>query len=113
MRRHYGKTLQHWAENFENTLDEIRKTKDERFIRMWRLYLNACAASFYTGNIDLHQFVFTKGISDSIPWTRSYMYNKKDAFTGHPLDVQEQIVPDNDTYFRIPSVHLHHIHHLN
>ena len=74
LRRHYGKTLQHWAENFENTLDEIRKTKDERFIRMWRLYLNACAASFYTGNIDLHQFVFTKGISDSIPWTRSYMY---------------------------------------
>ncbi|AAU19944.1 class I SAM-dependent methyltransferase [Bacillus cereus] len=74
LRRHYGKTLQYWAENFENTLDEIRKTKDERFIRMWRLYLNACAASFYTGNIDLHQFVFTKGISDSIPWTRSYMY---------------------------------------
>ena len=27
LRRHYGKTLQHWAENFENTLDEIRKTK--------------------------------------------------------------------------------------
>ncbi|EMA6343746.1 class I SAM-dependent methyltransferase [Bacillus cytotoxicus] len=77
LRRHYGKTLEHWAKNFENALDEIRKTKDERFIRMWRLYLNACAASFYTGNIDLHQFVFTKGINDDIPWTRAYMYDTK------------------------------------
>lgn len=74
LRRHYGKTLQHWARNFENVLEEVRKTKDERFIRMWRLYLNACAASFFTGNIDLHQFVFTKGINDTIPMTRSYMY---------------------------------------
>lgn len=40
LRRHYGKTLQHWARNFENVLEEVRKTKDERFIRMWRLYLN-------------------------------------------------------------------------
>ncbi|WP_412676033.1 class I SAM-dependent methyltransferase [Bacillus paramycoides] len=74
LRRHYGKTLQHWARNFENVLEEVHKTKDERFIRMWRLYLNACAASFFTGNIDLHQFVFTKGINDTIPMTRSYMY---------------------------------------
>ena len=43
LRRHYGKTLQHWARNFENVLEEVRKTKDERFIRMWHLYLNACA----------------------------------------------------------------------
>ncbi len=74
LRRHYAKTLVKWAENFENALDEIRKTKDERFIRMWRLYLNACAASFQTGNIDLSQFIFTKGTNDSIPWTRDYLY---------------------------------------
>ncbi|MDP4162696.1 MAG: cyclopropane-fatty-acyl-phospholipid synthase family protein [Bacillota bacterium] len=74
LRRHYAKTLEKWAENFENVLEEVRKTKDERFIRMWRLYLNACAASFETGNIDLSQFIFTKGINDSIPWTREYLY---------------------------------------
>ncbi|MBT2728043.1 class I SAM-dependent methyltransferase [Bacillus sp. ISL-75] len=74
LRRHYAKTLEMWAENFENALEEVRKTKDERFIRMWRLYLNACSASFQTGNIDLSQFIFTKGTNDSIPWTRAYMY---------------------------------------
>ncbi|WP_066062373.1 SAM-dependent methyltransferase [Neobacillus soli] len=74
LRRHYAKTLDIWSENFENVLEEVRKTKDERFIRMWRLYLNACSASFQTGNIDLSQFIFTKGTNDSIPWTREYLY---------------------------------------
>jgi cyclopropane-fatty-acyl-phospholipid synthase len=74
LRRHYAKTLEIWADNFENALDQIRKTKDERFIRMWRLYLHACSASFQTGNIDLGQFTFTKGVNNSLPWTRDYMY---------------------------------------
>lgn len=74
LRRHYGRTLECWANNFENALPEISKTKDEIFIRMWRLYLNACAASFNCGNIDLHQFVFVKGVNNELPWTREYMY---------------------------------------
>ncbi|WP_251553676.1 SAM-dependent methyltransferase [Neobacillus muris] len=74
MRRHYAKTLDIWADNFESVLDKVRQKKEERFIRMWRLYLNACSASFQTGNIDLSQFIFTKGISDTLPWTRQYMY---------------------------------------
>ena len=74
LRRHYGRTLEHWAANFEKALPEIQKNRDEIFIRMWRLYLNSCAASFNTGNIDVHQFVFTKGINDRLPWCRDYMY---------------------------------------
>lgn len=74
LRRHYGKTLEHWAANFEKALPEISKTKDETFIRMWRLYLYACAASFNCGNISIHQIVFTKGINNNLPWTREYMY---------------------------------------
>lgn len=73
-RRHYGKTLENWIENFENALPEISKTKDETFIRMWRLYLNACAASFNCGNIYIHQFLFTKGVNNDLPWTREYIY---------------------------------------
>jgi cyclopropane-fatty-acyl-phospholipid synthase len=74
LRLHYGRTLEHWASNFENALPEIRKTKDETFIRMWRLYLNACAASFNCGNINLHQFLFSKGVNNELHWTRDYMY---------------------------------------
>lgn len=74
LRRHYEKTLDMWSENFENVLDKVKMIKDERFIRMWRLYLNACAASFQVGNIDLTQFIFTKGTNNSLPFTRNYMY---------------------------------------
>lgn len=75
LRRHYARTLEHWAENFENSISIISKSKDDTFIKMWRLYLNSCAASFNCGNIDLHQFLFTKGINNTIPWTREYMYS--------------------------------------
>lgn len=74
LRLHYGRTLEHWAKNFEEALPEIRETKDETFIRMWRLYLNACAASFNCGNINIHQFVFNKGVNNDLQWTRDYMY---------------------------------------
>ncbi|WP_304519105.1 SAM-dependent methyltransferase [Clostridium estertheticum] len=74
LRRHYGKTLEHWAENFENALPIIAKSKDEMFIRMWRLYLNSCAASFNCGNINLHQILFAKGVNNDLPLTREYLY---------------------------------------
>ncbi len=74
LRLHYGKTLECWASNFENAMSEIEKMKDETFIRMWRMYLNSCAASFNCGNINLHQFLFTKGVNNELPWTREYMY---------------------------------------
>ncbi|MGC7870734.1 class I SAM-dependent methyltransferase [Desulfosporosinus sp. SYSU MS00001] len=74
LREHYTRTLEHWAQNFEQALPEIRKMKDDTFIRMWRLYLNSCAASFHCGNIDVHQFLFTKGVNNNQPLTRKYMY---------------------------------------
>ncbi|ODA42458.1 cyclopropane-fatty-acyl-phospholipid synthase family protein [Desulfosporosinus sp. BG] len=75
LREHYTRTLEHWAQNFENALSIIMKMKDETFIRMWRLYLNSCAASFHCGNIDLHQFLFTKGVNNTLPLTRTYMHS--------------------------------------
>lgn len=74
LRIHYAKTLENWAENFEQALPEIINSKDETFARMWRLYLNACAASFNCGNMDVHQFLFTKGANNELPLTREYMY---------------------------------------
>ena len=73
LRRHYGKTLELWAENFESVLPIIEETKDETFIRMWRLYLKSCAASFNCGNINIHQILFAKGVNNDLPWTGEYM----------------------------------------
>jgi cyclopropane-fatty-acyl-phospholipid synthase len=74
LRRHYARTLENWIINFENSLPTIAKFKDETFIRMWRLYLNSCAASFHAANIDIHQFLFSKGRTNDLPWTRKYLY---------------------------------------
>ena len=76
LRIHYALTLEHWARNFEKALPEVEKIKDETFIRMWRLYLNACIASFKSGNIDIHQLLFTKGTNNNLPLTRDYMYKE-------------------------------------
>lgn len=74
LRRHYVKTLLCWYENFNNKLDTISKMFDERFIRMWGLYLAACAASFNNGVIDLHQILFSKGVDNTLPMTRENLY---------------------------------------
>ena len=72
LRRHYEKTLLYWADNFHNHLDKISEMFDEKFIRMWDLYLNACAANFHIGGIDLHQILVTKGVNNELPLTRWY-----------------------------------------
>ena len=71
LRLHYAKTLEHWAANFEDNVEAIQKKFDERFVRMWRLFLNGCATSFrYGKGLDIHQFLFTKGLNNNIPMTR-------------------------------------------
>lgn len=63
LRRHYQKTLELWTKNFHNALPEVQKTHDKRFINMWDLYLQSCAASFESGNIDIFQYLLSKGVS--------------------------------------------------
>lgn len=78
LRRHYVKTLCCWHHRFEEHIEEIEKMFDASFIRMWRIYLCSCAASFNNGIIDLHQILFTKGINNQLPLTRDYLYEKKE-----------------------------------
>lgn len=76
LRRHYQKTLELWTKNFHNALPEVQKAHDKRFINMWDLYLQSCAASFESGNIDIFQYLLSKGVSkDTMPMTRDYMYS--------------------------------------
>ena len=74
LRRHYVKTLLCWYDGFERHIQNIKPRFGEKFVRMWRLYLCSCAASFNNGIVDLHQVLFSKGINDDIPMTRKYLY---------------------------------------
>ena len=72
LRLHYNKTLLCWLNNYHEHIDEVREMFDEKFVRMWDLYLAACAATFHNGIIDLHQILFTKGINNDLPMVRWY-----------------------------------------
>lgn len=75
LRRHYVKTLLAWHENFTKEEDRVREMFDERFVRMWRLYLLVCAANFHVGGINIHQVVFTNGVNNDLPMTRENLYH--------------------------------------
>ncbi len=74
LRMHYAHTLEHWLERFENSVDEVRARFDERFVRMWRLYLAGSAAAFRAGSMQLFQVVFAGSKCEALPWTRAYLY---------------------------------------
>jgi cyclopropane-fatty-acyl-phospholipid synthase len=72
--QHYALTLEHWWKNFEKHKDTVIKMYDERFYRMWRLYLIGSMNTFKTGNSHLSQWVFKKGQDPAWPLTREYLY---------------------------------------
>jgi cyclopropane-fatty-acyl-phospholipid synthase len=74
MRLHYSLTLDAWAERFESHASEIEEKFGERFVRMWRMYLNGSAACFRDGDIRLFQILFTNGVDNSFPLTRDHVY---------------------------------------
>lgn len=77
LRPHYAMTLAEWLKRFKAHEKQVVKMFDERFYRMWRLYLAGCSSSFRYGELDLGQFVFSKGVNNDLPLTREHVYKKK------------------------------------
>lgn len=58
---HYAETLRRWRDNMDENQSEIEKLGfDERFCRMWRLYLCYCEAAFSERHISDVQVVLAK-----------------------------------------------------
>ena len=76
LRLHYAETLRHWLDRFERQVDVIRTRFDERFVRMWRLYLASAQASFQSGDLQLFQIGFGRTGDNAIPWTRRSLYQE-------------------------------------
>lgn len=58
---HYVPTLRHWRENFLHAWEELRgHGYDERFRRVWELYLAYCEAGFAERRIQAVQMVLAK-----------------------------------------------------
>jgi cyclopropane-fatty-acyl-phospholipid synthase len=74
LRLHYAKTLEWWHALYERSTDKVAKMFDDRFVRMWRLYLLGSQAAFSVGELQLFQAVFAPGRNNQIPWTRADIY---------------------------------------
>ncbi len=58
---HYVHTLRCWRDNFESARDRLVELGyDERFQRLWRLYLSYCEAGFAERRIGVAQLMLTK-----------------------------------------------------
>ncbi|HET7757181.1 MAG TPA: cyclopropane-fatty-acyl-phospholipid synthase family protein, partial [Steroidobacteraceae bacterium] len=74
LRLHYAQTLRHWLAGFEAASERVRAMFDERFVRMWRLYLAGSIAGFTTGTLQLFQVLFATRDNNDIAWTRAHLY---------------------------------------
>jgi cyclopropane-fatty-acyl-phospholipid synthase len=87
LRRHYALTLDAWAERFDANWEKIRaldpKKFDERFRRVWRVYLYGCAEMFRAprGYTHLFQIVFSRGniTQRNYPMSRGFLYEQPPA----------------------------------
>ena len=73
LKLHYAKTLRHWRQRFQANRAEVLKLYDERFCRMWELYLAGSECAFRYGGHVVFQIQMTKRV-DAVPEIRDYLY---------------------------------------
>ncbi|MEO8258872.1 MAG: cyclopropane-fatty-acyl-phospholipid synthase family protein [Acidobacteriota bacterium] len=74
---HYARTLHGWRARFHQQLDRVRALGfDDRFIRMWDLYLACCEAAFLERHAGLFQMLLVKN------GTRRAQFNEPWSETG-------------------------------
>jgi len=74
IRLHYAETLRHWLARYEQSNETIRQMYDERFVRMWRMYLAGSVAAFEYGSLQLFQVLFARPRRNRLPLTRAHQY---------------------------------------
>ena len=74
LRPHYALTCRAWVSRLQKNRSRCLQSVDTETYRTWLLYLAASAASFETGESELHQVLLTKR-GESRPLTRDYIYS--------------------------------------
>ncbi|MDA0369715.1 MAG: cyclopropane-fatty-acyl-phospholipid synthase [Proteobacteria bacterium] len=88
LRLHYAETLSHWRARFNQNRDRIAALYDERFCRMWDLYLTSCELGFRYSGLMVFQIQLTKQL-DAVPRVRDYMVDWERAQTPPQMPAHE------------------------
>ncbi|QHI95851.1 methyltransferase domain-containing protein [Aristophania vespae] len=78
LRLHYALTLEQWHKRFSEHREEIRALYDDRFIRMFELYLLASEQAFRLQGHMNFQLQLTPSI-EAVPLTRDYMFKEESS----------------------------------
>jgi cyclopropane-fatty-acyl-phospholipid synthase len=77
LRRHYAKTLAHWAHRLDARPDEARRLAGDKRFRIWRVYLMGCGVGFRDNWMNIYQLLACKlggpGLNP-FPMTRDWIY---------------------------------------
>ena len=76
LRLHYAWTLRHWMVRTRAHRDEIVAMYDDRFFRMWEVYLAGAIAMFETGAGCNFQVQYVRD-RHAVPYTRDYMIEEE------------------------------------
>jgi cyclopropane-fatty-acyl-phospholipid synthase len=72
LRLHYAETLRAWRRLFERNRDRVKALYDERFCRMWEMYLVGSEIAFRRQDHMVFQMQLAKAV-EAVPITRDYM----------------------------------------
>src|SRR5262249_5218351 len=72
LRLHYAETLRLWRCRFEQNRERLRRIYDERFCRMWEMYLVGSEVAFRRGWCMVFQMQIATAL-DTVPITRDYI----------------------------------------
>lgn len=75
--KHYGHTCRDWRANFNARKDDVIELLDEKFYRMWDLYLAGSEISFTHAKYAVFQIQIVKR-HDALPITRDYLDTEKE-----------------------------------
>ncbi|MEO8935758.1 MAG: class I SAM-dependent methyltransferase, partial [Burkholderiaceae bacterium] len=77
LRRHYAKTLAHWARRLDAHPEEAIAAAGEKRFRIWRVYLAGCGVGFRDNWMNIYQLLACKlggPEQNPFPLTRDWMY---------------------------------------
>ncbi|KJS08431.1 MAG: cyclopropane-fatty-acyl-phospholipid synthase [Hoeflea sp. BRH_c9] len=89
-RCHYGYTLQHWRERFLANREAAVAAMDERFCRMWELYLSTSERVFLQGSSNVFQLQLGRE-RDAVPITRTYIEAEEARIAGRETGFLERV----------------------
>jgi cyclopropane-fatty-acyl-phospholipid synthase len=86
LRLHYAETLRHWRRRFAANRDTIASLYDDRFCRMFDLYLTGAEMTFRRLGHMVWQLQLARG-HHAVPLARDYMLAEETAIRRAPLSV--------------------------